>query len=82
MAFAASHSEAMFLPGMVPEKTQQIVQTVRGILRDLGRAEDSVKFIAGVFIVVGETDEEAQAKFQDLLQYVDLEGTASLFGGW
>lgn len=72
----------MFLPGMVPEKTRQIVRTVHDLLRDLGRAEDSVKFIAGVFIVVDETDEKAQAKFQDLLQYADLEGTASLFGGW
>lgn len=28
------------------------------------------------------TDEEAQAKYEDLLQYADLEGTAALFGGW
>lgn len=82
MAFAAQHAEAMFLPGMVPEKTRQIVHTVRGLLRDLGRDENSIKFIAGVFIVVDETDERAQAKFEDLMQYVDPEGTAALFGGW
>lgn len=82
MAFAAAHAEAMFLPGMIPAKTQQIVHTVRGILKDIGRPETSVKFLAGMFIVVGETDEEAHAKYQDLLQYVDLEGTAALFGGW
>lgn len=27
--FAASHSEAMFLPGMVPEKTREIVDDTR-----------------------------------------------------
>lgn len=82
MAFAAAHAECMFLPGMIPEKTRDIVHTVRSLLRDLGRPEDGIKFIAGVFIVVDETDEKAQAKFEDLLQYSDLEGTASLFGGW
>ena len=80
--FAAAHSECMFLPGMVPEKTREIVRSVRSQLRDMGRPESSVKFIAGMFIVVDETDEKAQAKFEDLMQYADLEGTASLFGGW
>lgn len=32
--------------------------------------------------MVDETDEKAQAKFEDLIQYADLEGTAALFGGW
>jgi len=72
----------MFLPGMLPEKTAAVVRDTRALLHELGRPEDSVKFIAGIFIVVDETDEKAQSKFQDLLQYADLEGTASLFGGW
>ncbi|KAF7195102.1 Dimethyl-sulfide monooxygenase, partial [Pseudocercospora fuligena] len=80
--FAAEHSEAMFLPGMVPEKTREIVDSTKELLISKGRSPDSVKFIAGIFIIVDETDEKAQAKFQDLLQYADLEGTASLFGGW
>lgn len=81
-AFAASHAEAIFLPGMVPEKTREIVRSVKESLRELGRPETSVKFLAGMLVVVDETDEKAQAKFEDLLQYSDLEGTASLFGGW
>jgi alkanesulfonate monooxygenase SsuD/methylene tetrahydromethanopterin reductase-like flavin-dependent oxidoreductase (luciferase family) len=80
--FAATHAEAMFLPGMVPAKTKEIVKSMKDLLVSKGRSPDSVKFIAGIFIVVDETDEKAQAKFQDLLQYADLEGTASLFGGW
>lgn len=80
--FAAAHAEAMFLPGMIPEKTRDIVDSMKALLVENGRSEDSIRFIAGVFIVVAETDEQAQAKFEDLLQYADLEGTASLFGGW
>lgn len=80
--FAAKHAEAMFLPGMIPEKTRAIVDDMKAQLVAHGRAETDIKFIAGIFIVVDETDEKAQAKFQDLLSYADLEGTASLFGGW
>ena len=80
--FAAKHAEAMFLPGMIPAKTAVVVQDMKALLPNFGRSRDSVKFIAGIFICVDETDEKAEAKFQDLLQYADLEGTASLFGGW
>lgn len=80
--FAATHAEAMFLPGMVPEKTRDIVKSMKDLLVQKGRSAGSVKFIAGIFICVDETDEKAQAKFDDLMQYADLEGTASLFGGW
>ncbi|KAK7725324.1 hypothetical protein SLS63_008186 [Diaporthe eres] len=52
------------------------------LLIQQGRKPDSVRFLTGIFIVVDETDEKAQAKFEDLLQYADLEGTAALFGGW
>ena len=82
MSFAAAHAEAMFLPGMIPHKTREIVHSVKTILRDIGRPENSCKFIAGIFVCVDETDEKAEAKFKDLLQYADLEGTAALFGGW
>ncbi|KAK5716939.1 hypothetical protein LTR17_016232 [Elasticomyces elasticus] len=81
-AFVAAHAEAMFLPGMVPEKTRAVVDSVKAQLPRYGRSEDSMRFLAGIFICVDETDEKAQRKFQDLLQYADLEGTAALFGGW
>lgn len=67
---------------MIPEKTRAIVDDMKAQLVAHGRTENDIKFIAGIFIVVDETDEKAQAKFQNLLQYADLEGTASLFGGW
>lgn len=43
---------------------------------------DSLKFIAGMMVIVDETDEKAQAKYQSYLQYANLEGAAALFGGW
>ena len=55
---------------------------VKSLMQKLGRPDTSVKFIAGIFVSVDETDELAQRKFEDLLQYSDLDGTAALFGGW
>lgn len=51
-------------------------------LRKIGRAPDSVKFVAGILVIVDETDEKAQAKYREYLSYTDPEGMAALFGGW
>ncbi|GAM42749.1 hypothetical protein TCE0_044r17005 [Talaromyces pinophilus] len=80
--FAANHSEVMFLPGLEPEKTRLIVDDMRKQLIDIGRAPDSIKFVAGILVIVDETDEKAQAKYEEYLSYADFEGTATLFGGW
>ena len=82
MTFAATHAEAIFLPGMIPEKTKVVVDNIKSILTSQNRSPESVKFIAGIFVCVAETDSAAQAKWKELLTYADLEGTAALFGGW
>ncbi|EXJ79750.1 hypothetical protein A1O3_08033 [Capronia epimyces CBS 606.96] len=80
--FAAKHAEVMFVPGLEPDKTRKVVDTVRARLREVGRAPDSVKFVAGITVIVAETDEQAQAKYAEQLSYADPEGMAALFGGW
>jgi len=35
-----------------------------------------------MLVIVDETDEKAQAKYEEYLSYADLEGMATLFGGW
>ena len=73
LVLCSDAARCRFLPGLVPEKTREIVDSMKDLLRKNGRSESSMKFIAGIFIVVDETDEKAQAKFEDLLQYADLE---------
>ncbi|KAH6679203.1 coenzyme dependent N5,N10-methylene tetrahydromethanopterin reductase [Halenospora varia] len=80
--FASKHSEAMFLPGLEPEKVRKEVDDIRARVISHGRSPDSIKFLAGILVIVDETDEKAQAKYQSYLQYADLEGAAALFGGW
>ncbi|KAK7419656.1 hypothetical protein QQX98_003247 [Neonectria punicea] len=81
-AFATKHAECMFLPGLEPARTRELVEDIRKRTAGNGRNPDNLKLIAGVLIIVDETDEKAQAKYQDYLSYADYEGTLSLFSGW
>jgi FMN-dependent oxidoreductase (nitrilotriacetate monooxygenase family) len=81
-SFAAKHAEAIFLNGHAPELIRPSVDSIRKQAADLGRDPKEIKIIGGVLVIVAETDEAAQAKFEDLLKYGDHEGALALFGGW
>ncbi|KAA8911488.1 luciferase-like domain-containing protein [Sphaerosporella brunnea] len=80
--FATKHAEAMFLPGMTPEATKKIADSIREQAKVNGRDPSSLKLLAGILVIVDETDEKALQKYHDYLSYADFEGTAALFGGW
>lgn len=72
----------MFLPGMEPQAVKRTVEDIRRRAVENGRDPTTIKLIAGILIIVDETDEKAQAKYEDYLSYADIEGTLTLFGGW
>jgi alkanesulfonate monooxygenase SsuD/methylene tetrahydromethanopterin reductase-like flavin-dependent oxidoreductase (luciferase family) len=72
----------MFLAGMEPQAIRRSVEDIRAHAIRHGRDPTGIKLIAGILVIVDETDERAQAKWNDYLSYVDLEGAATLFGGW
>ena len=80
--FAAKHAEAVFLNGHKPELVKPSVDSLRAQAQEIGRRPEDIKIVAGVFVVVAETDEAAHAKLADLSKYGDREGALSLFGGW
>jgi FMN-dependent oxidoreductase (nitrilotriacetate monooxygenase family) len=80
--FTTKLSEAMFLPGLDPHKIRKEADNIREQVVSHGRSADSIKILAGVLVIVDETDEKAQAKYEEYLKYADLEGAATLFGGW
>ncbi|EXJ87088.1 hypothetical protein A1O3_04046 [Capronia epimyces CBS 606.96] len=80
--FATKHAEAMFLPGMEPHVTRKAADSIRKLAVEIGRNPDSIKLLAGIIIIVDETDEKAQAKYEEYLSYADDDGTLALFGGW
>lgn len=72
----------MFLAGMDPVSLRNSVDDIKKKALEHGRNPDTVKTIAGISIIVDETDEKARAKYEEYLKYVDLEGSLTLFGGW
>lgn len=81
-AFAATHAEAIFLHGQAPELVRPSVDSIRAQATAKGRNAGDIKIIAGVLVIVAETDEAAQAKFSRLASFGDREGALALFGGW
>jgi FMN-dependent oxidoreductase (nitrilotriacetate monooxygenase family) len=80
--FAATHAEAIFLNGHTAELVRPSVDSIRSQAKELGRDPASIKIVAGLLVIVAETDEQAQAKFAELASYGDREGALALFGGW
>lgn len=80
--FAAKHAEGIFLNGHLPELVKPSVESIRKQAAEQGRDLSKIKVIAGVLVVVAETDEAAEAHLADLLSYGDHEGALALFGGW
>lgn len=80
--FAAKHAEAMFIPGMDPNKVRKSIDDIRALASKEVRDPCSIKLLMGILVIVDETDELAQAKYEEYLSYADLEGSLALFGGW
>lgn len=80
--FAATHAESVFLNGHTAELIRVSVDSIRTQAKELGRDPRSIKIVAGLLVIVGETQEKAQAKWENLTSYGDREGALALFGGW
>jgi FMN-dependent oxidoreductase (nitrilotriacetate monooxygenase family) len=80
--FAAKHAEAVFISG--PEKSgiKDIVSSIRKKAVEAGRNANDILVFDLITIVVDETDEKAQAKFEEYQQHISKEGALALLSGW
>lgn len=65
-----------------PEKVRESVDTLRSTAKDYGRDPRHIKMMAGMTLIIDETDEKAQKKRDGFISYGDREGALTLFGGW
>jgi FMN-dependent oxidoreductase (nitrilotriacetate monooxygenase family) len=72
--FAATHAECVFVNGQKKEAVKEIVGDIRAQALQLGRRGEDVKVFLGATLIVGRTDAEAQAKFEEYRRYVSSEG--------
>lgn len=81
-AFAGKHAEAAFITALRPDLTRYMTDRFRDKVEDAGRDRDDLKIYAMLSVVVDETDAKAEAKYRDYLQYVNVESSQAIIGGW
>ncbi len=80
--FAAKHAECTFVSMPGKEPIASYVKNLRAQAAEFGRDPQSIKIFALFTPIVGRTEEEAWAKYEELSQYISYEGALSLLGGW
>ncbi|WP_458412096.1 LLM class flavin-dependent oxidoreductase [Schinkia sp. CFF1] len=80
--FAARHAECIFLNGLSPEIVGNNVKRLREEAKVQGRSEDDIKIFTIFTPIVGETEEQAKEKYEELKKYISYEGALALLGGW
>ncbi|GFM82309.1 monooxygenase [Pseudomonas cichorii] len=77
---AAQTAEVVFTAQTSLADAQAFYADIKGRLKAYGRSADSLKIMPGVFIVVAETEAEAQAKFESFQDLVDPHVGVALLG--
>ncbi|KAI3403284.2 hypothetical protein KGF56_003872 [Candida oxycetoniae] len=81
--FAAQHAEVVFITTFSPEALGKQISDIKKIARErYGRPQGSIKFLQLITPIIGETQEEADRKYQEYQSYGDIEGAQALFSGW
>lgn len=80
--FAARHAECVFVIGSKPHVAGDYARILREKVQAAGRTPESLAVFAYMKIVVGGTEHEAHAKYEELLEHVDVEGALALMCGW
>ncbi len=72
--FAGAHAEVIFTAGGSFEKTSAVINAIRDELETQGRRRDDIRFVVGATVIVGATEEEAQAKLAEYDREASVEG--------
>jgi len=81
--FAAKNAEAIFVAGHSPSVVAKSIAEIRALAKEeYGRDPSSIKFLAMFCPIIGQTAEEAHAKYEEYVSYGSEDGALALFGGW
>ncbi|KAL4883241.1 luciferase-like domain-containing protein [Aspergillus karnatakaensis] len=80
--FAASHAEGIFVSSHSPAVLAPKIAAIRKQAAEQGRDPQSIKFFATFTPILGRTDEEAQAKYEEAKKHASIIGGLVLFSGW
>lgn len=77
--FAAQYAEAVFLSGGEPSHVAANIADIRRRAAEFGRSADSIKILVGASFITAATEEEAEAKRQEMLDLTTLEDAATKY---
>ena len=80
--FAATHAEGIFISPHSKEYSRKLVKQIRDEAVKQGRDPHSIKIYTLATIITDETQALAEAKYNDLLKYVNPEGTLVSNSAW
>jgi alkanesulfonate monooxygenase len=81
-AFAARHAECVFMSGPSKQVIAPRVAAIRRLAVGESRKPSDILMFGLMTVILGRTDEEAQAKLADYRRYADPEGALTLMSGW
>jgi FMN-dependent oxidoreductase (nitrilotriacetate monooxygenase family) len=79
--FAAQHAECVFIGGPSKTSIAATVTDIRSRAEALGRRPEEILLFTLATVIVGPTEAEAKAKFDDYYAHMDLEGSLTLMSG-
>lgn len=81
-AFAAGHAECVFVGAPAKSLLKAYVADVRARAEAAGRSRSDVLIYNLTTVIVAETDELAQKKFEEYRQYTSYDGALVFMSGW
>jgi long-chain alkane monooxygenase len=79
LKFAGDNAECVFISGQNKAATREQVDKVRASAVAAGRNPDDIKVFMGLNVIVGATEQAAQAKYAEYLQYASAEAGLAHF---
>ena len=76
--FAAKHANLAFIPLFDIDETAETVENYKSMAEGHGRERDEIQVMSQGLCCIGDTEEEAQAKFQHIVDHADLDATENL----
>lgn len=78
--FAAKHAECVFVGGSV-EKIKSSIDDIRQRAQKYGRNPEDIMAFTFLNVIVGETTEQAEEKYQELARYWSANAAKAQYGG-
>jgi long-chain alkane monooxygenase len=80
--FAAQHAECVFMSGPSAKVIAPRVAAIRELAGKCGRNPREILMFSMFTVVLGRTEAEAKAKYEDYRRHISPEGALTLMSGW